>query len=151
MLMHGGRHQAATQRSESDKWDVEPSLKWHEKLRFVEAWTKWGKCRSQALTCRTVKTVTKTITNTEQIATPTSATNATGDLIWSLELAPPSTVPSISAASPLNKFPSSASCDNCFSAAMRRFPAGEELMQSPVKNKHTWVSVFGDESVTMGI
>lgn len=76
--------------------------------------------------------VTKTITKMEQIAMPTRATNATGDLIWSDELAPLSIDASIRAASPLNKFPSSASCDNCFSAAMRRFPAGEELMQSPV-------------------
>lgn len=89
------------------------------------------------LTCRMVKMVTKTITKMEQIATPTRATNATGDLIWSDELAPPSIEASIRAASPLNRFPSSASCDNCFSAAMRRFPAGEELMQSPVKVEQT--------------
>lgn len=79
-----------------------------------------------------MKIVTKTITKTEQIVMATSATNATGDLIWSDELPMPiSEPPSISAASPLYKFPSSASCDNCFSAAIRRFPAGEELMQSP--------------------
>jgi hypothetical protein len=38
--------------------------------------------------------------------------------------------PSVSAASMLNKFPSSA--NNCFSAAMRRFPAGDEFMHSPM-------------------
>lgn len=48
------------------------------------------------LTCRTVKMVTKAITKTEQIAAATSATNTTGDLIWS-DL--PSAAPSMSAAS----------------------------------------------------
>lgn len=68
----------------------------------------------------------------EQITTAT--TNVTGDLIWSIVLAPPSFAvmlpPSVSAASMLNKFPSSA--NNCFSAAMRRFPAGDEFMHSPM-------------------
>lgn len=102
-----------------------------------------------SLTCRMVKMVTNTITNPEQIATPTRATNATGDLIWSVE--PPSDAPSRRAASPLYKLPSSASCDNCFSAAMRRFPAGDELMQSPVNEKDSWANelLSGDECVKL--
>lgn len=87
------------------------------------------------LTCSTAKTETKMTTNIEQIATAMMATTAGGeDWIWSFNpLA--SAVPSMNAASLLNWFASSASCDNCFSAAMRRFPAGDELMQSPEKKQ----------------
>lgn len=124
-------------------------------IKMTRQWT-WkitdvcgiGRICPSSLTCRMVKMVTKMITNREQIATATTATNATGDLIWSDELAPPLNDPSIRAASPLNKFPSSASCDNCFSAAIRRFPAGEELMQSPAKVEQTkqWVRWMCRES-----
>lgn len=60
----------------------------------------------------------------------TSATNITGVLIWFPT--PDSAGPSSNDTSLLNKFASSVS----LSAAMRRFPAGEELMQSPSNKKN---------------
>lgn len=107
-------------------------------IKLTHQWTWKITCRRHEgmskLTCRMANIPTKAMIETEQIATATIATNVTGDLIWSLEAAPPSIdVTSRRAASLLNKFPSSASCDNCFSAAIRRLPAGEELMHSPAK------------------
>lgn len=109
-------------------------MSWSRKIK------RYRQFSALTLTCRTVKIVTNMITITEQIATATTPTNVTGDLIWSIVLALSASViklppPSMRAASLLlllNKFPSSVSCDNCFSAAMRRFPAGDEFMQSPV-------------------
>lgn len=82
----------------------------------------------------------KTRMNIEQMATAAIGVNDRNDFIWSLNL-PSCTLrvePSIRAASELKRFAaavSSLSCDNCFSAAILRFPAGDELMHSPESNR----------------
>lgn len=77
--------------------------------------------------------------NIEQMATAAIGVKDRNDLIWSVNLPSCSlrVEPSIRAASALKRFVavSSLSCDNCFSAAILRFPAGDELMHSPESNK----------------
>lgn len=82
---------------------------------------------------------TKTRMNIEQMATAAIGVKDRNDLIWSLNLPSCSLLVelSIRAASALKRFAavSSLNCDNCFSAAILRFPAGDELMHSPESNK----------------
>lgn len=87
-----------------------------------------------SLTWTTDTMTMKTIMNIEQIAIAAIGAKYRSDLIWWENPLSCSFLAeaSISAASALKMFAlSSFSCDNCFSTAIRRLPAGDELMHSP--------------------
>lgn len=83
------------------------------------------------LTWATVNIVITATAKTEQTATTPSATYITGVLTW----APSPPTSDISSSRENSLLVSSARCANCFSAAILRFPAGEEFMHSPVSRK----------------